>query len=94
MYQLLFLIKKTEVIDVEHILHPIIHLYYEYDVIEGAKLVNTKENPQITYPDGKSPLDNLVYSSENWKFSKITVVTQSYSDHYMIHSQGTFTKKK
>ena len=66
----------------------------EYEVIAGSKLVNSRENPKITYPDGKSPLDNLVYSTSTWKFGAINVVTQSYSDHYMIHSVGTFTKKK
>ena len=66
----------------------------EYSVIAGSKLVNSKENPQITYPDGKSPLDNLVYSTSTWKFGIINVVKESYSDHYMIHSVGTFTKKK
>ena len=66
----------------------------EYSVIFGSALVNTKENPQITYPDGRSPLDNLVYSTSTWKFDKITVVTDSYSDHYMIYSIGTFTKAK
>lgn len=66
----------------------------EYEVIKGSALVNTKENPQITYPDGRSPLDNLVYSTSCWNFDKINVVTQSYSDHYMIHSLATYTKKK
>ena len=66
----------------------------EYNVIAGSALVNTKENPQITYPDGRSPLDNLVYSTSTWSFEKINVVTNSYSDHYMIHSVGTFTKAK
>ena len=66
----------------------------EYDVISGSALVNSKDDPQITYPDGRSPLDNLVYSTSVWKFDKINVVTNSYSDHYMVHSQGTFTKAK
>lgn len=66
----------------------------EYNVIEGSALVNTKEDPKVTYPDGRSPLDNLVYSTENWKLGVINVVTDSYSDHYMIHSMGTYTEKK
>ncbi|MBO7302990.1 MAG: endonuclease/exonuclease/phosphatase family protein [Clostridia bacterium] len=66
----------------------------EYSVIKNSKLVNTKEAPQITYPDGRSPLDNLVYSTSVWTFDKINVVTNSYSDHYMIHSEATYTKKK
>ena len=65
----------------------------EYSVIEGSALVNSKEDPKITYPDGRSPLDNLVYSTSTWKFDEINVVTQSYSDHYMIYADGTFTKK-
>ena len=66
----------------------------EYSVIKNSKLVNTKEAPQITYPDGRSPLDNLVYSTSVWTFDKINVVTNSYSDHYMIHSEATYTRKK
>ena len=65
----------------------------EYSVIEGSALVNSKEDPKITYPDGRSPLDNLVYSTSTWKFDEINVVTESYSDHYMIYADGTFTKK-
>ena len=66
----------------------------EYNVIKGSALVNSKANPQVTYPDGNSPLDNIVYSTAVWKFDKINVVKSSYSDHYMVHSLGTFTKAK
>ena len=66
----------------------------EYNVISGSALVNSKDDPKVTYPDGRSPLDNLVYSTATWKFGAINVVTNSYSDHYMIHSVGTFTKAK
>ena len=62
----------------------------EYSVISNSALVNAKENPQITYPNGSSPLDNIVYSTSSWSFENINVVTQSYSDHYMIHAQATF----
>ena len=65
----------------------------EYDVIKGSALVNTKADPQVTYPDGNSPLDNLVYSTATWKFEKINVVQKSYSDHYMIYAQATFINK-
>ena len=65
----------------------------EYNVINGSALVNSKEDPRVTYPDGKSPLDNLVYSTSTWAFGEINVVTESYSDHYMIHAVGTFTEK-
>ena len=64
----------------------------EFDVIAGSGLVNPKDNPQMTYPDGRSPLDNLVYSTSTWTFGAINVVTESYSDHYMIHSVGVFKK--
>ena len=65
----------------------------EYEVIKGSALVNTKADPQVTYPDGNSPLDNLVYSTATWKFEKINVVQKSYSDHYMIYAQATFINK-
>ncbi len=66
----------------------------EYEVIKNSALVNTKTNPQITYPDGRSPLDNLVYSKDNWKFGSARIVTNSYSDHYMIYAQATYTATK
>ena len=66
----------------------------EYDVIKNSALVNGKENPQITYPDGKSPLDNLVYSTNVWTFGNPKIVTNSYSDHYMICSQGIYKSVK
>ena len=64
----------------------------EYSVISGSALVNLKEDPKITYPDGRSPLDNLVYSTSAWSFNKINVITESYSDHYMIFAQATYKK--
>ena len=66
----------------------------EYDVIKNSALVNSKENPKVTYPDGNSPLDNLVYSTNVWTFGNPKVVTNSYSDHYMICAQGKFTVEK
>ena len=65
----------------------------EYDVIAGSALVNGKDNPQITYPDGRSPLDNLVYSTNVWTFGTPKIVTNSYSDHYMIYSQALYKSK-
>lgn len=65
----------------------------EYEVIKDVALVNNKLDPKVTYPDGKSPLDNLVYSKSSWTFEKINVVEKSYSDHYMIYAQATYTKK-
>ncbi len=64
----------------------------EYTVIKGSALVNNKENETITYPDGRSPLDNLVYSTSVWKFDKINVVKESYSDHYMVWTEFTYTE--
>ena len=65
----------------------------EYNVIKNSALVNNKENETITYPDGRSPLDNLVYSTSVWSFDKINVVTNSYSDHYMVWTEFTYTEK-
>lgn len=66
----------------------------EYSVIRKSALVNTKENPQITYPDGRSPLDNLVYSTNVWTFGDPKIIKNSYSDHYMICSQGVYKSAK
>ena len=62
----------------------------EYNVIKNAALVNSKTNSVITYPDGRSPLDNIVYSTAHFTASGPNVVTNSYSDHYMIWSTLTY----
>ena len=63
----------------------------EYKVISNSAMVNSKG--AVTYPDGNSPLDNIVYSTKAWTFGEPTIVTKSYSDHYMIFAQGTYIKK-
>ena len=62
----------------------------EYNVIKNSALVNSKSNSVITYPDGKSPLDNIVYSTECFSAGGPNVVTNSYSDHYMLWSTLTY----
>lgn len=62
----------------------------EYNVIKGSALVNNSTNTLITYPDGRSPLDNIVYSTSKWKFGAGKLITNSYSDHYAIYSQAIF----
>ena len=62
----------------------------EYSVIENSALVNSKENNVVTYPDGRSPVDNIVYSTANFSDSGPNVVTNSYSDHYMLWSTLTY----
>lgn len=66
----------------------------EYETIKNSALVNKKENPQVTYPDGRSPLDNLVYSTNVWTFGAGRIVTNSYSDHYMIYAQAIYRETK
>ena len=63
----------------------------EYAVIKNSALVNSKTNTVITYPEGRSPLDNIVYSTANFTATAPNVVTESYSDHYMIWSTLTYT---
>ena len=63
----------------------------EYKVISNSAMVNAKG--AVTYPDGNSPLDNIVYSTKAWTFGEPTIITKSYSDHYMIFAQGTYIKK-
>jgi endonuclease/exonuclease/phosphatase family metal-dependent hydrolase len=62
----------------------------EYSVIANSTLVNSKENNVVTYPDGRSPVDNIVYSTANFSDSGPNVVTNSYSDHYMLWSTLTY----
>ena len=62
----------------------------EYSVIKNAALINSKENNVVTYPDGRSPVDNIVYSTSSFTGGTPNVVTNSYSDHYMLWSTLTY----
>lgn len=59
-----------------------------YDAISGCETLNKKESPAITFPEGSLSIDNIVYSSDAWSFGGINVVTDSYSDHYMIWGEA------
>ena len=67
--------------------------FNEYSVIKNSALVNNSSTNLITYPDGKSPLDNLVYSTSVFTSAAPQVVTNSYSDHYMLWTTITYTEK-
>ncbi|MBR0449458.1 MAG: endonuclease/exonuclease/phosphatase family protein [Clostridia bacterium] len=59
-----------------------------YEAISGYATLNKKESPAVTFPDGELSIDNIVYSADAWSFGEINVVTDSYSDHYMIWGEA------
>ena len=68
-------------------------VFSEYSVIPNSGMVNTAKNNKVTFPKSSSSIDNIVYSSETWKFSNPYTVTDSYSDHYMLYATGTYLKE-
>lgn len=58
------------------------------DVMEGVRRVNTLENLTVTFPENKLSIDNILYSEKAWSFGDINVITNSYSDHYMIWAEA------
>ena len=62
------------------------------DGMNGLGRVNRLDSPTVTFPDGNLCIDNIVYSDKYWSFGKINLVTESYSDHYMIFADGELKK--
>lgn len=62
------------------------------DGMSGVGRVNRLDSPTVTFPDGNLCIDNIVYSESTWCFGKINLVTESYSDHYMIYADGELKK--
>ena len=62
------------------------------DGMRGISRVNRREQPTVTFPDGARCIDNIVYSDSVWSFGEINLVTDSYSDHYMIFADAEFKK--
>ena len=60
------------------------------DLLDGVGRINKKEAPTVTFPDGLLSIDNILYSKKHWNFDEINVLTESYSDHYMIWADATF----
>ena len=60
------------------------------DLADGIGRVNKKEAPTVTFPDGSLSIDNILYSKSHWQFDEINVITESYSDHFMIWADATF----
>lgn len=60
----------------------------DVDKIDGLGRVNSKDAPIVTFPDDSLSIDNILYSKSHWRFDDINVVTDSYSDHYMIWAEA------
>ena len=60
------------------------------DCMDGVKRVNKLEALTVTFPENKLSIDNILYSEKAWSFGDINVVTNSYSDHYMIWAEAEF----
>ena len=67
--------------------------FSEFNVLDNntAKktyTLNRTNHLKYTEPASKSAIDNIVF--RNWTFGKPQVVTNSYSDHYMLWGEATF----
>jgi endonuclease/exonuclease/phosphatase (EEP) superfamily protein YafD len=67
--------------------------FAEFNVLDNnaAKktyTLNRTNHMKYTEPASKSAIDNIVF--RNWTFGKPQVVTNSYSDHYMLWGEATF----
>ena len=62
------------------------------DALDGVARINKRERPTITFPSDNLSIDNILYSEEYWSFGNINVVTDSYSDNYMIWAQASIKK--
>lgn len=58
------------------------------DEVDEIGRINKKEAPTVTFPEDGIAIDNILYSKSTWRFGKINVVTESYSDHYMIWAEA------
>lgn len=58
------------------------------DEIDCVNRINKRECPTVTFPSDELSIDNILYSEKYWNFEKINVVTDSYSDHYMIWAEA------
>ena len=67
--------------------------FSEFDVLDNhatnkTDTLNRTNHMKYTEPSSKLAIDNIVF--RNWTFGKPQVVTNSYSDHYMLWGEGTF----
>ena len=60
------------------------------DCMDGVKRINKLEDLKVTFPENKLSIDNILYSETKWRFGDINVVTESYSDHYMIWAEAEY----
>lgn len=58
------------------------------DTLDDIKRINKLESPTVTFPENILSIDNILYSEKAWIFDDINVVTDSYSDHYMIWAEA------
>ena len=62
------------------------------DAMESVGRINKRECPTVTFPENELSIDNILYNKSSWRFSEINVVTDSFSDHYMIWAEAEFIK--
>ena len=60
------------------------------DDMQGVARINKRECPTVTFPEDEISIDNILYSTDKWRFGDINVVTESFSDHYMIWAEAEF----
>ena len=60
------------------------------DEMSSVGRVNKRESPTVTFPEDDLSIDNILYAKRTWTFGDINVVTDSFSDHYMIWAEAEF----
>ncbi len=65
--------------------------FTEFQILEGASMVNNADHSIPTFPGNDSAIDNIVYTTDAWQFSTPTTVANNHSDHYMLYAEGTLT---
>ena len=72
-----------------------VHTLEEYRRLNYKGMVNTEEDPILTYSsyDGDWRLDNIIYSPHNWSFGTPTTLPNGHSDHFMLYAGGVYMNK-
>ena len=66
--------------------------FSQYESIQNAGMVNNHNFSIVTFPKNYVSIDNIVYSSKNWRFGLPHTIKESYSDHYALYATGVFMK--
>ncbi len=65
--------------------------YDEFAPLAGTAMVNNHDHSLATFPGSGKGIDNIVYTTDCWRFDAPAVLESDHSDHYMLYAQGHFT---